>query len=194
MILLNNIFMKKNILLLLLPFVIPVMSFARMQDGDSREIRKIEMLHADSLARQAAQRGIEQHGWVLEANQISRAGGEEIMTSPDMTFLSVNGLDVTLQIVDGSNGNSINDNGLGGKTVTGKLQSDSQSLQKDGTLTYMFVVMGAGLQASVQVSLYPGTNSADAYIDYDDGALPVSLSGVIVPYADSGIVEGEAEY
>ena len=186
--------MKKNILLLLLPFVIPVMSFARMQDGDSREIRKIEMQHADSLARQAAQRGIEQHGWVLEANQISRAGGEEIMTSPDMTFLSVNGLDVTLQIVDGSNGNSINDNGLGGKTVTGKLQSDSQSFQKDGTLTYMFVVMGAGLQASVQVSLYPGTNSADAYIDYDDGALPVSLSGVIVPYADSGIVEGEAEY
>lgn len=186
--------MKKNILLLLLPFVIPVMSFARMQAGNSREIRKIEMQHADSLARQAAQRGIEQHGWVLEANQISRAGGGEVMTSPDMTFLSVNGLDVTLQIVDGSNGNSINDNGLGGKTVTGKLQSDSQSFQKDGTLTYMFVVMGAGLQASVQVSLYPGTNSADAYIDYDDGALPVSLSGVIVPYADSEIVEGEAEY
>lgn len=190
--------MKKRILLSLMSFAVCVTAFAQNKQQTSaqerRDIRKIEMQHADSLAHQAAQRGIEQHSWVLEANQISRTGGESVMTSPDMTFLSVNGLNVMLQIVDDNNGNGINDNGLGGKTVTGKLQSDSQSFQKDGTLIYQFVVMGAGLQASAQVSLYPGSNSASAYIDYDNGALPLSMSGVIVPYENSGIVVGNPEY
>lgn len=188
--------MKKCTMLFLMSFSIFVTAYARQQSSsqERREIKKIETQHADSLAHQAAQQGIEQHEWVLEANQISRAGGDQIMTSPDMTFLSVNGLNVTLQIVDDNNGNSVNENGLGGKTVTGKLQSDSQTFQKDGTLVYQFVVMGAGLQASVQVSLYPGANNATAYVDYDNGALPLSMSGVIVPYANSGIVEGEAEY
>lgn len=196
---LNNGFMKKTILLLFMSSVMCITVYAQKQQQQStaqerRETRKIEMQHADSLAHQAAQRGIEQHSWVLEANQISHAGGEAVMTSPDMTFLSMNGLNVTLQVVANNNGNGINDNGLGGKTVTGKLQSDSQSLQKDGTLIYQFVVMGAGLQASVQVSLYPGTNNADAYVVYDNGALPLSMSGVIVPYENSGVVVGNPEY
>lgn len=180
-------------------FALCVAALAQKQQQQSaaqerREIRRIEEQHADSLAHQAAQRGIEQHSWVLEANQVSGPGGESVMTSPDMTFLSMNGLNVTLQTVIDADDNSINSNGLGGKTVTGKLQSDSQSLQKDGTLIYQFIVMGAGLQASVQVLLEPETNNATAYVDYNNGALPLSMSGVIVPYVNSGIVEGNPEY
>lgn len=191
--------MKRSITLLFMMVALCMAAMAQKQQQQSaaqerREIRKIEEQHADSLAHQAAQRGIEQHSWVLEANQVSRPGGEMVMTSPDMTFLSMNGLNVTLQTVIDADDNSINSNGLGGKTVTGKLQSDSQSFQKDGTLIYQFVVMGAGLQASVQVSLEPGTNNASAYVDYDNGALPLSMSGVIVPYVNSGIVEGDPEY
>jgi hypothetical protein len=63
---------------------------------------------------------------------------------------------------------------------------------KRGNATYSFNVMGVGINAQVEIYMYPNSSQANATVYPNFNSNTVWLQGTIVPYENSSVVEGNS--
>ena len=83
-------------------------------------------------------------------------------------------------------------NGVGGVTVEGNVTDLQIRTDKKGRTTLSMNVMGIGINAQVEVYMYPGTNRANATVYPNFNSNTVWLQGNIVPYENSNVFEGNS--
>ena len=83
-------------------------------------------------------------------------------------------------------------NGVGGVTVDGMITERSITKDKRGNITYSMNVMGVGINAQVDIYMFPNSNSASATIYPNFNSNTVWIQGNIVPYENSDVIEGSS--
>ncbi|MCF0181828.1 MAG: DUF4251 domain-containing protein [Muribaculaceae bacterium] len=75
-------------------------------------------------------------------------------------------------------------NGFGGITCEGHVSNPKYREDKKGNIYYDFTVMGASISATVSITVYKGSNYAQAYVNpiFESSAYSITLYGNLVPY------------
>ena len=83
-------------------------------------------------------------------------------------------------------------NGLGGVTVEGTFTGYDLKKDKKGNLSLSMNVLGTGISARVDITLYEGGNNATVYITPNFNSNRMTLNGVIVPLQKSSVFKGRS--
>ena len=153
----------------------------------SAEERHLSAL-ADSIAFVQARAALQNQDFVLEANQVTFKSGMTTFVNNNTNFISVKGDRAVVQISPSNFASG--PNGVGGVTVQGRMSGQEFKTDKQGRVTYSFNVMGIGINAQVEIYMFPGTNQATATIYPNFNSNTVWLQGNIVPYENSNVIEG----
>ena len=151
-----------------------------------------QQLHqlADSLAGVQALAAVHNQDFVLEAEQVTFRNGMTTFVNSSTNFISVKGNRAVVQISPSNFASG--PNGLGGVTVDGTISGQQIKVGNKGNVTYSFNVMGIGINAQVEIYMYPGSNSATATIYPNFNSNTVWLQGDIVPYENSNVIQGSS--
>ena len=128
--------------------------------------------------------------FVLQADYVSFKNGMSTFVDNSTTFISVKGNRAVVQISP-SNFSS-GPNGLGGVTVDGMVSDYKVMTDNKGRIILSMNVMGIGINAQVEIYMYPGSNSAQATVYPNFNSNTVWLSGNIVPYENATVMEGSS--
>ena len=153
----------------------------------SAEDRQLHAL-ADSLASVQARAALRNQDFVLEADNVQFRNGNTVFVNSSTNFISVKGNRAVVQISPSNY--SPGPNGVGGVTVDGSISGQQIIRGKDGRITFSMNVMGIGINAQVEIYMFPGSNKASATVYPNFNANTVWLSGKIVPYESSNVFEG----
>lgn len=153
----------------------------------SQEHREMTAL-ADSIAAVQARAALRNQDFVLEANTVTFKTGATVFVNSTTNFISVKGNRAVVQISP-SNFSS-GPNGVGGVTVDGMITDQKVYTDSKGRTTFSMNVMGIGINAQVEIYMYPNSNSASATIYPNFNSNTVWISGDIVPYESSNVFEG----
>ena len=137
---------------------------------------------ADSVASVQARAALKNQDFVLEANTVTFKTGATVYVNSTTNFISVKGNRAVVQISPSNFASG--PNGVGGVTVDGMITD------KKGRVTYSMNVMGIGINAQVEIYMYPGSNRASATIYPNFNSNTVWIDGDIVPYDNSNVFEG----
>lgn len=143
---------------------------------------------ADSIAGVQATAAIRNKDFVLEVEQVTFNSGMTTFVNSNTNFVSVKGNRAVVQISPSNFASG--PNGVGGVTVQGMITSPEMKVDSRGRITYSFNVMGIGINAQVEIYMFPGTNSATATIYPNFNSNTIWLDGNIVPYENSNVIEG----
>lgn len=155
------------------------------------KMRAIESVQ-DSIAYSAALEALKQGSWVLEANDIMFRNGIVRYVSSTTNYVSVNDGN---GIVQTAFTNFIySPNGLGGVTVQGTVSGVSMNRDKDGNVFYNCSILGAGISATLNLTLTGGTNQASIYISPNFNGNTLTMNGNLVPYESSNVFQGTTLY
>jgi hypothetical protein len=83
-------------------------------------------------------------------------------------------------------------NGLGGVTVDGYISDQQVKTDSKGRTTFSMNVTGIGINAQVEIYMYPNSSQANATVYPNFNSNTVWLQGTIVPYENSSVVEGNS--
>jgi hypothetical protein len=158
----------------------------RARSEHNRELREL----ADYLAGVKAMAAVRNQDFVLEADQVTFRSGMTTFVNSNTNFISVKGDRAVVQISPSNYASG--PNGLGGVTVDGMITSKQIMTDKKGGITYTINVMGVGINAQVDIYMFPGSNSATATIYPNFNSNTVWLQGNIVPYENSNVIEGSS--
>ncbi|MBQ8421236.1 MAG: DUF4251 domain-containing protein [Bacteroidales bacterium] len=145
---------------------------------------------ADSLAGVQADAALRNQDFVLEANNVTFRNGMTTFVNSSTNFISVKGNRAVVQISPSNFASG--PNGVGGVTVDGMISGTKVTTNKKGGTTLSFNVMGIGINAQVEIYMYPGSNSASATVYPNFNSNTVWLQGNIVPYENSNVIEGSS--
>jgi hypothetical protein len=143
---------------------------------------------ADSIASVQARAALKNQDFVLEANTVTFKTGATVYVNSTTNFISVKGNRAVVQISP-SNFSS-GPNGVGGVTVDGMITDQKVMTDSKGRITFTMNVMGIGINAQVEIYMYPGTNRASATIYPNFNSNTVWIDGNIVPYESANVFEG----
>ena len=153
----------------------------------SAEDRRLEEL-TDSLAGIQARAALKNQDFVFEADNVTFKNGNMVFVNSTTNFISVKGNRAVVQISPSNV--SVGPNGVGGVTVDGAISGQQIIRGKDGRITFSMNVMGIGINAQVEIYMFPGSNQASATVYPNFNSNTVWMSGKIVPYANSDVFEG----
>jgi len=153
----------------------------------SAQDRMLEAL-TDSIASVQARAALQNQDFVLEADNVTFKNGSTVFVNSSTNFISVKGNRAVVQISP-SNFSS-GPNGVGGITVDGMISDQQITRGKNGRITYSMNVMGIGINAQVEIYMFPGSNNASATVYPNFNSNTVWMSGKIVPYENSTVFEG----
>lgn len=153
----------------------------------SQERREIDDL-TDSIAGVQAKASILNQDFVLEADQVTFKNGSSVFVNSNTTFISVKGNRAVVQVSPSNF--SPGPNGVGGVTVDGMISGMQKMIDNKGGVNITFNVTGIGLNAQIQIYMYPGTNQATATVYPNFNSNTVWIQGDIVPYESSSVFEG----
>ena len=145
---------------------------------------------ADSLAYIQGKAALKNQDFVLEATSVTFKNGTTAFVNSSTNFISLKGNKAVVQISPSSFASG--PNGVGGVTVEGNVTDLRVMTDKKGRTTLSMNVMGIGINAQVEVYMYPGTNRANATVYPNFNSNTVWMSGQIVPYENSDIFEGSS--
>lgn len=143
---------------------------------------------ADSIASVQARAALKNQDFVLEANTVTFKTGATVFVNSTTNFISVKGNRAVVQISPSNFASG--PNGVGGVTVDGMISDMKVMTDKKGRVTYSMNVMGIGINAQVEIYMFPGTNRASATIYPNFNSNTVWIEGDIVPYENSNVFEG----
>ena len=155
----------------------------------SQQDHKLREL-ADSIAGIQAVAAVHNQDFVLEATQVTFRSGMTTFVNSATNFVSVKGNRAVVQISPSNFASG--PNGVGGVTVDGLISGQKMVTGKNGNITYSFNVMGVGINAQVEIYIFPGSNNASATIYPNFNSNTVWLQGTIVPYENSNVIEGNS--
>lgn len=145
---------------------------------------------ADSLAYIQGKAALKNQDFVLEATSVTFKNGTTAFVNSSTNFISLKGNKAVVQISPSSFASG--PNGVGGVTVEGNVTDLQIRTDKKGRTTLSMNVMGIGINAQVEVYMYPGTNRANATVYPNFNSNTVWLQGTIVPYENSNVFEGNS--
>ena len=155
----------------------------------SAQDRRLTAL-TDSIASVQARAALQNQDFVLEADNVTFRNGSTVFVNSTTNFISVKGNRAVVQISPSNYASG--PNGVGGVTVDGTVSDFQITTDKKGRTTMSMNVMGIGINAQVEVYMYPGTNSATATVYPNFNSNTVWLQGDIVPYENSDVFEGSS--
>ncbi len=153
----------------------------------SAEDRQMAAL-TDSLAFVQARAALRNQDFVLEAQSLQFRNGSTVFVNSTTNFISVKGNRAVVQI--SPNSFAAGPNGMGGVTVNGIISGQEVRTDKKGRITYSMNVTGIGINAEVEIYMYPGSNKATATVYPNFNSNTVWLQGNLVPYENSRVIEG----
>ena len=153
----------------------------------SQQRRELNDL-TDSIAGVQAKAAVLNQDFVLEADQVTFKNGNSVFVNSNTTFISVKGNRAVVQVSPSNF--AAGPNGVGGVTVDGMISGMQKMVDKKGGTSISFNVTGIGLNAQIEIYMYPGTNQASATIYPNFNSNTVWMQGDIVPYENSSVFEG----
>ena len=158
----------------------------RARSAHDRELNAL----ADSLAYVQGRAALLNRDFVLEASSVTFKNGATAFVNSITNFISVKGNRAVVQISPSNYASG--PNGVGGVTVDGSISDFQVSTDSKGRTTMSMNVMGIGINAQVEVYMFPGTNSASATVYPNFNSNTVWIQGNIVPYENSDVFEGNS--
>ena len=158
----------------------------RARSAEDRQLREL----ADSLASVQARAALRNQDFVLEADNVQFRNGSTVFVNSSTNFISVKGNRAVVQISPSNF--AAGPNGLGGVTVDGMISGQEIRTDSKGRITYSFNVMGIGINAQVEIYMFPNSNQASATVYPNFNSNTVWLQGTIVPYENSNVIEGNS--
>lgn len=155
---------------------------------ERREKEKALESIQDSIAYSQALEALKQGSWVLEANDIMFRSGIVRYVSSSTNYVSVNDGNGVVQTA--FTNFIYSPNGLGGVTVQGSVSGVSMNMDKDGNVYYNCSILGAGISATLNLTLTGGTNQASIYISPNFNGNTLTMNGNLVPYDSSSVFQG----
>lgn len=158
----------------------------RARSASDRQLNAL----ADSLAYVQSKAALKNQDFVLEATSVTFKNGTTAFVNSTTNFISLKGNKAVVQISPSSFASG--PNGVGGVTVEGNVTDLQIMTDRRGRTTLSMNVMGIGINAQVEVYMYPGTNRASATVYPNFNSNTVWLQGNIVPYENSNVFEGNS--
>lgn len=153
-----------------------------------REERRAQEERQDSLQFSQAFQAINNKAFTLEANQVVFKYGQTAFVSSNTNFVSVNGDQAVVQIA--FNIPAAGPNGLGGITVQGSVSGFQVTTDKSGNVYVAMNVIGAAISATVNITLYSGSNQASVTVNPNFNSNQLTLNGQLVPSSQSTVFQG----
>ena len=145
---------------------------------------------ADSLAYVQAKAALVNRDFVLEATSVTFNNGETSFVNSITNFISLKGNKAVVQISPSNYASG--PNGVGGVTVEGTVSGVEIKTDKKGGTTLTMNVMGIGINAQVEVYMYPGSNGATATVYPNFNSNTLWVQGTLVPYENSDVFKGSS--
>ena len=155
----------------------------------SMEERQLNDL-ADSLASVQARAALLNRDFVLEASSVTFKNGSTAFVNSTTNFIYLKGNKAVVQISPSSFASG--PNGVGGVTVEGNVSDLQVRTDSKGRTTLSMNVMGIGINAQVEVYMYPGTSRASATVYPNFNSNTLWIQGTLVPYENANIFEGNS--
>lgn len=183
--------MKKTILFTLLA-IFACLSIIQAQNTkeDARQEKKDAEKAYNELLYQQAKLAIDNKKFVLEADQVMFKYGNTAFVSSNTNFVGLDGDNAVVQVA--FNIPASGPNGLGGITVDGKASNIKTKTDKKGNIILSMNVMGVGISAQINITLYNGSNSAMVDISPNFSSNRFRLSGKIIPLSQSTVFKGRS--
>lgn len=156
----------------------------RARSAEDHQLR----LLADSLASVQARAALRNQDFVLQADNIQFRNGNTVFVNSATNFISVKGNRAVVQISPSNF--SAGPNGVGGVTVDGMISEQQIRTDSKGRMTFSMSVNGIGINAQVEIYMYPDSNQASATVYPNFNANTVWIQGTIVPYENARVFEG----
>ena len=158
----------------------------RARSAQERQLQNL----ADSLASVQARAALRNQDFVLEADNIQFRNGQTVFVNSNTNFISVKGDRAVVQISPSNFASG--PNGVGGVTVDGFISGLEVKTDNKGRTTLSMNVNGIGINAEIEIYMFPGTNRASATVYPNFNSNTVWLEGNIVPYENANVFEGSS--
>ncbi len=150
------------------------------QDQKAREKRLKERV--DSLGHAKAAAALERGYWVLLADRINVG-----YTGYTAAGLNGNSNFIFQQAGEGMIQTAFNQaspglNGMGGMTLQGNVSGVKMSVDKKGNIHYAYSIFSQDISAQVDITVYAGTDYAQAIVEPTFSGPRITVSGRLVPY------------
>ena len=152
--------------------------------------RKAIQEKLDSLMYVEAEKAISDKDFTLEADKVEFKYGQTAFVNSNTNFVSVTGDKSVVQVA--FNVPVSGPNGIGGITLDGNISNYEVKKDKKGNINVSINVMGTGISALVNISLYSGSNKASVTITPNFNSNRLTLTGVIVPSSSSRVFKGRS--
>ena len=152
--------------------------------------RKAIQEKLDSLMYVEAEKAISYKDFTLEADKVEFKYGQTAFVNSNTNFVSVTGDKSVVQVA--FNVPVSGPNGIGGITLDGNISNYEVKKDKKGNINVSMNVMGTGISALVNISLYSGSNKASVTITPNFNSNRLTLTGVIVPSSSSRVFKGRS--
>ncbi len=142
----------------------------------------------DTLSWKQTGAAVDKRSFVIEADAVTFKNGVRLMVNSMTNFIAVDGDRGVVQI---SPSNFVNGpNGVGGVTVDGSISGYEVTTDRKGNVRISMNVTGAVINATVDITLYPGSDQAYVVVSPNFNSRTIRIEGTIVPYAHSRVIEG----
>lgn len=142
----------------------------------------------DTLTWLQAQKALKDSSFVVEADAVTFKYGTRVQVNSTTNFVSLDGDRAVIQVSPSYFYGG--PNGVGGITVEGVASNVQISYDRKGRMHFSMNVMGRGVNATVSISAYPGTNRVTVDISPTFNSNDVRLEGYLIPYEHSRVFEG----
>ena len=153
-----------------------------------RKVVEQEQSVLDTLSWLQAEQALKDSSFVIEADAVTFKYGTRVQVNSTTNFVSLNGNRAVIQIspsyVYGG------PNGVGGITVDGIASNIKLERDKKGRVHFSMYVTGRAVNATVSISMTPGTNRAVVQVSPTFNSNDVRLEGILIPYQHSRTFEG----
>ena len=154
------------------------------RSSEDREVQSV----TDTLSWLQAQKALNDSLFVVEAYAVTFKYGTRVQVNSTVNFVSMNGDRAVIQISPSSFHSG--PNGVGGITVEGRASNVKKSYDRKGRMRFSMNVTGNGVNATVSLTVNPGTNRVVVSVSPTFNSNDVRLEGRIVPYKFSRAFEG----
>ena len=182
--------MKKMVSILICALALMVGHIQAQEVELTKEEKKALQEKIDSIQHAEAVEAINAKKFTLEADQVVFKYGQTAYVTSNTNFVSVDGEDAVVQVA--FNIPAAGPNGLGGVTVDGQFSKYDLRTDKKGNVMLSLSVMGSGISARVDITLYAGSNEATVNILPNFSSNRLTLSGVILPLHKSRVFKGRS--
>lgn len=155
----------------------------------SDEERQMSAL-VDSISSAKARAALANQDFVLEAETVTFKNARTVYVNSGTNFISLKGDKAVVQISPSNM--AAGPNGVGGVTVEGTASGLQVRTDKKGRTVLSMNVMGIGINAQVEIYMYPDSNNASATVYPNFNSNTIWLQGTLVPYEDSDVFEGNS--